>query len=228
MSKLVWDAAGTRTFETGVSHGVLYPRAADGTYEKGVVWNGLTSVSESPEGAEANDLWADDMKYASFRSAETFGATIEAYTYPDEWADCDGSATVVTGVYVGQQRRKPFGFSFRSCVGSDANIDLSSDLGYKIHIIWGATASPSERSYETINDSPDAITFSWEITTVPMPVAGGYKPTSSMTIDTTRLTSTADRAKLQELEDLLYGTASTDPQLPTPDQVIAIFTGTSA
>jgi len=226
MAKLVWDAVGERKFEAGVSHGVLYPRASDGTYEKGVVWNGLTSVSESPEGAEATDLWADDIKYASFRSAETFGATIEAYTYPDEFAECDGSAMIVPGVHVGQQRRKIFGFCFRTAVGSDTDVDLSGLDNYKLHIIWGASASPSERSYETINDSPDAITFSWEITTTPVN-ATGYKPTSSMVIDTTQLSTTADQNALKELEDMLYGTNSTEPTLPTPDQVIGLFASPS-
>lgn len=230
MSKLVWDATGERKFETGVSHGVLYPRNTDGTYANGVVWNGLTAVTEQPSGAEAQDLWADDMKYASFRSAETFGATIEAYTYPDEFAECDGSAAITAGVYIGQQSRKTFGFCFRTDVGSDADIDLDNKQGYKIHIIWGATASPSERAYETINDSPDAITFSWEVTTTPVPVTG-HKPTASMIIDTTKLTATGDAEKLAKLEAKLYGTdATTDPvadatnpTLPSPDDIITLF-----
>lgn len=228
MARLVWDAAGERKFEAGVDHGVLYVRAANGTYGTGVVWNGLTTVTESPSGAEPTDLWADNIKYASFRSAETFGATIEAYTYPDEFAECDGSAAVSSGVYIGQQSRKIFGFTYRTSVGSDANIDLSGLTDYKIHIIWGASASPSERSYETINDSPDAITFSWEVTTTPVNVTG-YKPTASMVIDSTKLTATADAAKLAKLEDKLYGTnagsgtTATDPTLPTPDDIIYLF-----
>lgn len=228
MSKLIWDATGERKFETGVSHGVLYVRD-NNAYGKGVVWNGLTSVSESPSGAEATDLWADDMKYASFRSAETFGATIEAYMYPDEFAECDGSATITAGVYLGQQSRKVFGFCFRTDVGSDTDIDLDNATGYKIHIIWGASASPSERSYETINDSPDAITFSWEITTTPVNVTG-HKPTASMVIDTTKLTAQGDAAKLKKLEDRLYGVdagdgvTASDPTLPTPDDIITLFT----
>lgn len=229
MSKLVWDAAGERKFEAGVDHGVLYVRNTNGTYQSGVVWNGLTTVTESPAGAEATDLWADNIKYASFRSAETFGATIEAYTYPDEFAECDGSAAVSAGVYIGQQSRKTFGFCYRTSVGSDANIDLSGLTDYKIHIIWGASASPSERSYETINDSPDAITFSWEVTTTPMNVTG-YKPTASMVIDSTKLTATADAAKLKKLEDKLYGVdagdnvTASDPTLPTPDEIVYLFT----
>lgn len=233
MSKLQWDATGERRFETGVSHGVLYVRKSDGSYDKGVVWNGLTTVTESPAGAEAVDLWADDMKYASFRSAETFGATIEAYTYPDEFAECDGSAMIVNnnaaipGIYIGQQSRKVFGFCYRTDVGNDADIDLDNTQGYKIHIIWGATAAPSERSYESINDSPDAIQFSWEVSTTPVPVAG-YKPTASMVIDTTRLDASGLSA-LTLLEAKLYGTdgtgggTGTDPTLPTPDAIITLF-----
>lgn len=230
MARLVWDATGTRNFEAGVKNGVLYVKdPTTGNYGTGVAWNGLTTVTESPSGAEPTDLWADNMKYASFRSAETFGATIEAYTYPDEFAECDGSAAIASGVYIGQQSRKVFGFCYKTGVGNDSVTDLNSTEGYKIHIIWGASASPSERSYETINDSPDAITFSWEVTTTPVAVTG-YKPTSSMVIDATKLTASADAAKLAKLEDKLYGTdagsgtEATSPTLPTPDQIIYLFT----
>ena len=218
MAVLVWDKTGERYFETGVNHGVLYPQKADGSYDTGVVWNGLTGVTESPDGAEPNDLWADNIKYATLRSAETFGGTIEAYTYPEEFAKCDGSAAISTGVYLGQQSRTPFGFCYRTEVGSDTIADASGDDAYKLHIIYNATASPSEKAYETINDSPDAITFSWEITTTPVPVTG-HKPTSTITIDSLK----ADKTKLKSLEDMLYGTASEDPKLPTPDQIIDLF-----
>ncbi len=222
MSKLVWDAVGEKIFETGVNHGVLFVQNSDGTYKNGVVWNGLTGVTESPDGAEPTDLWADNIKYASLRSAETFGATIEAYTYPDEFYECDGSATVADGVYFGQQSRTPFGFTYRTEVGSDT-IAADSDTAYKIHIIYNATASPSERAYETINDSPDAITFSWEVTTTPVPVTG-YKPVSSITIDTLKLN---DSTKLKAIEDLLYGTANAESTLPTPAQILGIVGGSS-
>jgi len=226
MSKLQWDKTGERFYETGVSHGVLYPQNSDGSYAAGVVWNGLTGVTESPDGAEPNDLYADDIKYASLRSAETFGGTIEAYTYPDEFGACDGTASPVTGVYLGQQKRMPFGFSYRSQVGNDTATD--SDDGYKLHIWYNCTASPSEKSYETVNDSPDAITFSWEIQTTPIPVTG-YKPVSTITIDSTKLDTTGKTA-LAALEDTLYGkdavtgtnaAAATDPTLPGPDAVLA-------
>lgn len=216
MSKLIWDATGEHLFETGVDHGVLYPQKADGTYDAGVVWNGLTGVTNSPDGAEPTDLWADNIKYATLRSAETFGATIEAYTYPDEFAVCDGSAEVADGVFIGQQTRKSFGFCYRTKVGSDTDTDAS---GEKIHIIYNATASPSERAYETVNDSPDAITFSWEITTTPVNVTG-YKPTSEFVIDVSKLAS----GKKDTLEDTLYGTANSEATLPTPDALIALLT----
>ena len=229
MSKLIWDATGERRYETGVSHGILFVRKSDGTYDNGVVWNGLTTVTETPAGAEAVDLWADNIKYATFRSAETFGGTIEAYTYPDEFAECDGQVAITSGVYLGQQARKTFGFCYRTDVGTDADADLNEATGYKIHIVWGASASPSERSFETINDSPDAITFSWEFTTTPVPVTD-RKPTSLMVIDTSKLTATADAAKLAKLEDRLYGTdgasgaAGTDSTLPSPDDIVTLFT----
>lgn len=224
MAKLVWDKAGEHFFETGVSKGVLYVQKSDGTYDNGVVWNGLTSVSESPDGAEPNDLWADNTKYATLRSAETFGGTIEAYTYPDEFAQCDGSYVPVAGVYVGQQTRKAFGFCFRTEVGSDT-MNFDGDEGYKLHIIYNATASPSEKSYETVNDSPDAITLSWEITTTPVSVTG-QKPTSTITIDTTKLDAEG-KAALASLEAILYGSDSAEATLISPDEVLAIFGGTS-
>lgn len=216
MAKLVWDAIGERFYELGTRKGVLYPCENDGTYPKGVAWNGLTAVTESPSGAEPNDLYADDIKYASLRSAETFGCTIEAYTYPDEFAACDGSAEVADGVTIGQQKRKMFGFSYVSQVGNDTIQDL--DDGYKLHLIYGAMASPSDKSYATINDSPDAITFSWEITTVPINVEG-YKPTATIVIDSLK----ADKTKLAALEDILYGTESAEPRLPLPDEVITLM-----
>ena len=187
---------------------------------KGVPWNGLISVTESPDGADPNDLWADNMKYASLRSAETFGATIEAYTYPDEFAVCDGSAEVATGVYLGQQERRPFGFVYRSKVGNDTATE--TDDGYKLHIIYNAIASPSERAYETINDSPDAITFSWDIDTTPV-VVNGYKPVSTITIDSLK----ANATKLAALEDTLFGSASGNSSLPAPADVISAMTPTT-
>lgn len=211
---LVWDKAGERFYEAGVNHGVLYPLNAQGQYTPGVVWNGLTQVSESPDGAEPTDLWADNIKYASLRSAETFGATIEAYTYPDEFAECDGSAVPATGVYVGQQQHKKFGFCYRTEVGSDTVSDTTNS--YKLHLVYGCTASPSDKSYETINDSPDAITFSWEIDTVPVEVTG-LKPCSTIVIDSNKV----DATKLGTLLDILYGKDSTAPRLPLPDEVIS-------
>ena len=220
MAALEWDKTGERFLEYGTKNGVLYPQNADGTYGTGVVWNGLTSVSESPEGAEPNDLYADDMKYASLRSAETFGGTIEAYMYPEEFGECDGTAAIVSGVYLGQQKREPFGFSYVSQVGNDTATD--ADDGYKLHLWYNCTASPSEKSYETVNDSPDAITFSWEVTTTPVPVTG-YKPVSTITIDTTKL-DTAGKTKLETLKGQLYGGANSDATLPAPATVIALFT----
>lgn len=216
MAKLEWDRTGERYYETGNKKGVLFPMGESGVYEQGVVWNGLTAVTESPSGAEANDLYADDIKYASLRSAETFGGTIEAYTYPDAFAECDGSAEVKTGVYIGQQKRKAFGFSYVTSVGSDTESDF--DKSYKLHLVYNATASPSEKSYQTINDSPDAITFSWEFETTPVNVTG-HKPTSIITIDSNKV----DKVKLKALEDKLYGTESTEASLPSPDEVIAMF-----
>lgn len=216
MSKIVWDALGQHFFETGTDRGVLYPQL-DGTYGTGIAWNGITAVTESPSGADPTDLWADNIKYATMRAAETFGGTIEAYTYPEEFAQCDGSAAAVTGVYVGQQGRKPFGFSYRTKIGSDT-ISTDGDA-YKLHLVYGATASPSEKSYATINDSPDAITFSWEFETTPVNVTG-HKPTSCIVIDSTK----ADKTKLAALEVILYGADETEPRLPLPDEVITLMT----
>lgn len=221
---LTWDVLEERFLETGVDHGVLYVQE-NGTYPDGVVWNGLTGVTENPSGADSNDFFADNIKYASIRAAETYGATIEAYTYPDEFEECDGSAEIAPGVMAGQQARKPFGFSFRSKVISAANPEDGS--AYKLHLIYGATASPSSRGYATVNESPDAITFSWEVTTVPVNVTG-YKPTASLTIDTTKLTD-AQKAKLATLEQVLYGTpasgndAAVAPRLPLPDEIISMM-----
>lgn len=220
---LTWDAVGERFYETGTKMGVIYPEAADGTYPKGYAWNGLTAVTESPSGADATALYADDIKYLNLRAAEEFGATIEAYSYPDEFAECDGTAIATDGVYLGQQVRKPFGFTFRSTLGNDTSMN---DYGYKLHLIYNATASPSERSYSTINDSPDAISFSWELTTTPIAVTG-YKPISNIVIDSTKVDST----KLATLEQILYGTpasggsAAVDARLPLPDEVISTLGG---
>lgn len=214
MSKLVWDNAGERLYETGVKQGVLYLQEA-GVYNKGVVWNGLTGVTESPSGAEATALYADDIKYINLMSVEEFGATIEAYTYPDEFAECDGSATLVEGVMIGQQARKIFGLSYVTTVGNDTD---GQAHGYKLHLIYGATASPSEKAYATINDSPEAITFSWEVKTTPVNVTG-HKPTASVVIDSTK----ADKAKLAALEAILYGSEEAEARLPLPDEIAQIF-----
>lgn len=220
MSKLVWDAVGSRIYETGDDHAVLYPQNADGTYAAGVAWNGITAVTQSPSGAESSPLYADNIKYVDLRSAEEFGATIEAYTYPDEWAECDGSKEVAPGVFAGQQSRRSFGFSYRSLIGNDTQQD---QYGYKLHMIYNATASPSEKGYQTVNDSPDAITFSWEISTTPITITG-FKPTAEITIDSTKV----DQAKLTQLENLLYGTENEEPKLPLPDEIVAIFANTSS
>lgn len=215
MSILVWDQTGERLYETGVKKGVLYPQGAGGTYPKGVAWNGLTAVTESPSGAEATALYADDIKYLNLLSNEEFGATIEAYTYPDEFAACDGSAELAGGVMIGQQKRSPFGLSYVTTLGNDTE---GNDHGYKLHIIYGAMAAPSEKAYATINDSPEAITFSWEVTTTPVAV-NGFKPTASITIDSTK----ADAAKLKELEDILYGSADEEARLPLPDEIATLM-----
>ena len=202
--QIVWDAPGSRYFEIGVSKGVLYPMTETGDYGVGVAWNGLTTVTESPSGAEANDIYADNIKYATLRSAETFGGTIEAYTYPDEFSVCDGS-----------------GLSYVTNVGNDTATE--SDDGYKLHLIYGATAAPSERSYTTTNDSPDAMSMSWEISTVPVSITNDdLRPVSTITIDTTKLDETG-KAALKSLETMLYGSATKDPKLPLPDDVYALF-----
>lgn len=225
MSKIVWDATGEKQYETGVDHGVLYPyNTTESKYTPGVAWNGLTAVTESPSGAEPTDLFADNIKYLTMRSAEDFGCTIEAYTYPDEFAECDGSASILKGVSIGQQSRKAFGFSYRTVVGNDV---LGNDYGYKLHLIYGCTASPSEKGYQTINDSPEAITFSWEISTTPVNVEvdeGTFKPTSYVIIDTTKLDE-GQKANLKKLEDALYGTSSDDAYLPLPGEVYTILKG---
>lgn len=217
MAKLVWDAVGEHFYETGLTKGVLYPQKAEGTYDNGVVWNGLTSVSETPSGAEATDLYADDIKYVSLYSAEKLNCTVEAYTYPEEFEACDGTKEIAPGVTIGQQERSAFGLSYRTTVGSD-----TSTTDYKLHLIYGAKASPSERAYQTINDSPEANTFSWEMTTNPVNVEG-FKPTSLLIIDSRRV----DKEKLKLIEDKLYGTESTEATLPTPDEIIALIGASS-
>lgn len=215
--KLVWDEVGKKFYETGVRMGVLYPMNSSGAYPKGVAWNGLSKVTESPSGAESNPVYADDQQYLNMLSAEKFGATIEAYTYPDEFAICDGSVEIAPGVRAGQQPRKTFGLCYRTTLGNDVN---SNDYGYKLHLIYGALAAPSEKDYETVNDSPDAIAFSWELSTTPVSVPGG-KPTAILTIDS----ATIDPAKLKTLEDVLYGTDGADPRLPLPDEVASLISG---
>lgn len=216
---LAWDVVGTRYYENGVDHCALYLQDATGAYPKGVAWNGITGITESPDGAEANDLYADNIKYATLRSAETFGFTVEAYTYPDEFCACDGTATPaeLKGVYLGQQKRAAFGLAYRTNVGNDTATE--SDDGYKLHLVYGATASPSEKAYESINDSPDAVTFSWEATTIPVSVTG-YKPMSTIVIDSTK----TDAKALAALEKVLFGSAEADARLPLPDEVISIMT----
>ncbi|MFA7206901.1 MAG: hypothetical protein WC102_11290 [Saccharofermentanales bacterium] len=224
MSKLVWDKTGERYYETGVNQGVLYPEGEGGTYPNGVAWNGLTAVTESPSGAEVTPLYADNIKYLNLMSAEEFGATIEAYTYPEEFAQCDGSAEIATGVMIGQQNRKTFGLSYKTALGNDVD---GNDYGYKLHLIYGALAAPSEKGYSTINDSPEAITFSWEVTTTPVSVTG-FKPTASITIDSTKV----DADKLAALEVILYGKDAVDGEpgepavvarLPLPDEVATLM-----
>lgn len=215
MSKLIWDQTGERFYETGVNQGVLYPQGANGAYPEGVAWNGLTAVTESPSGAEATPLYADNIKYLNLMSAEEFGATIEAYTYPDDFAQCDGSAEIADGVMIGQQSRKTFGLSYKTTLGNDVE---GNDHGYKLHIIYGALAAPSEKGYATINDSPEAITFSWAITTTPVSVTG-FKPTASIVIDSTKV----DKTKLAALEAILYGGEATEARLPLPDEVATLM-----
>lgn len=219
MAKLVWDQSGSRVYETGVSKGVLYPMSSTpGTYAAGVAWNGLSSVSESPTGAEPSPIYADNIKYLNLLSAEEFEASIEAYTYPDEFAECDGSAEVEPGMFVSQQPRKQFALCYQTKIGND----LNPEAGFKLHIIYGALAAPTERAYETVNDSPEAMTFSWELTTTPVAVTG-FKPTAHIVIDSTK----ADSAKLATLLDSLYGTTTEEPELLLPDAIAAIL-GTAA
>lgn len=215
MSKLVWDQAGERLYETGVKQGVLYVQEA-GAYPKGVAWNGLTAVTESPSGAEATALYADDIKYLNLMSNEEFGATIEAYMYPEEFAVCDGSVALAEGVYIGQQARKAFGLCYKTTLGNDED---GNDHGYKLHLIYGALAAPSEKAYATINDSPEAITFSWEVSTTPVNVTGA-KPTACVTIDSTK----CDADKLAALEAILYGSESEEARLPLPDEIKTLMT----
>lgn len=215
MSKIVWDKSGERFYETGVRNGVLYVQE-NGTYPKGVAWNGLTAVTESPSGAEPSPLYADDIKYLNLLSTEEFAATVEAYTYPPEFEECDGSASIAVGVNIGQQKRKPFGMSYKTVLGND---EENNSYGYKLHIIYGALAAPSEKAYASINDSPEAITFSWELSTTPVSVTG-FDPTASITIDSTK----ANKEKLAALEKILYGDTDTEPRLPFPDEIAQLMT----
>lgn len=217
MTALLWDTTGERFYETGVDHGVLYVMDDLGAYPLGVAWNGLVSVSESPSGAEPNPLYADNIKYLNLISAEEFGCTIEAFTYPDEFGACDGTEEAVLGVKLGQQGRKPFGLCYRTKVGNDVDGD---DHGYLLHLVYGCQAAPSEKAYQTINESPEAITFSWEVTTTPPAITGGYKPTSLIVIDS----RTANAVKLAALEVILYGATAVDPRLPLPNEIITLMT----
>lgn len=219
MAKLVWDKIGERYYENGVSQGVLYPVSADGNYPLGVAWSGLTSVSESPSGADANKQWADNINYITIYGAEEFGATMEAFTYPPEFAECDGSAAIVPGVYLGQQVRRGFGLSYITNVGNDT---VGQDFGYKIHLIYGGRAAPSERSYETLNDSPEPITLSWELTTTPVSVTG-HKPTASIVIDSRDFVTEEAKAKLNTFLDIIHGSDNADPRLPLPDEVARLL-----
>jgi len=216
MSKLKWDQIGERLYETGVKKGVLYPQNSEGLYPLGVAWNGLTGITESPSGAESNPLYADDIKYLNLVSMEEFGATIEAFTYPEEFEQCDGSAALAAGVSAGQQARRQFGLAYQTTLGNDVD---GIDYGYKLHLIYGALATPSEKGYQTINDSPDAIAFSWEVTTTPVEVTG-KRPTASIVIDSTKV----DAAELAVFEGIIFGTEVSDPRLPTPDEIAALFT----
>lgn len=215
MAKIVWDKTGERLYETGVEQGVLYNIDERGAYSKGVPWNGLTAVTESPSGAEATPLYADNIKYLELQSAEEFGATIEAYTYPEAFGECDGTAAIGQGIIIGQQSRKIFGLSYKTVVGNDVK---NNDYGYKLHLIYGAKAAPSEKAYSTINDSPEAITFSWEVTTTPVAVTG-HKPTSTLVIDSTKV----EEGVMKKIEDVLYGTTEAEPRLPLPDEVLEII-----
>lgn len=215
MARIVWDKTGERLYETGVEQGVLYNIDVQGAYSKGVPWNGLTAVTEAPSGAEATPLYADNIKYLELMSAEEFGATIEAYTYPEEFGECDGTAEIDQGVIIGQQSRKIFGLCYKTIVGNDV---ANNDFGYKLHLIYGAKAAPSEKAYSTINDSPEAITFSWEVTTTPVPVTD-HKPTSTLVIDSTKV----KEGVMKKIEDILYGTDNVEPRLPLPDEVLKII-----
>lgn len=216
MAKLEFDNVGERLFETGVKNGVLFVMNDSGTYENGVVWNGLTNVTEKPSGAEPTNLYADDIKYLVLYGAEEFEATIEAYTYPEEFEACDGSKSLSAGVTIGQQERKTFAFCYRTAVGNDI---VGQDYGYKLHIIYGAKAKPSEKGYSTINNDPEAITFSWDVTTTPVNVAG-FKPTATVVVDSTKV----DKTKLAKLEESLYGAESKESTLLMPDEIKAMFT----
>lgn len=218
--RLTWDDAGKRLYETGVKQGVLYPQDDNGAYPKGVAWNGLTAVTESPEGAEPTPLYADDIKYLNLLSTEEFKATVEAYTYPDEFAECDGSGSLVEGVTIGQQDRKTFGLSYRTSLGNDVK---GNEYGYKLHIVYGCLAAPSEKAYATVNDSPEAITFSWEVSTTPVNVTG-FKPTASLVLDSIKL----GEAKMKAIEDVLYGSSTAEARLPLPDEIKSIIESTAA
>ena len=215
MARLIWDEVGQRFFETGVKNGVLYVQDNDGSYKNGVVWNGLTAVTESPSGAEETPLYADDVKYLTLRSAEEFGATVEAYTYPEEFEQCDGSASIADGVTIGQQARRAFGLCYRTSVGNDIQ---GQNYSYKLHLIYGCTVAPSEKSYSTINDNPEAITFSWELSTVPVPV-DGFSPTASLVIDASKV----DKGKMQQLEDALFGDESNEAKLLLPNEIMDLL-----
>lgn len=215
MARIEWDKSGERLYETGVRHGVLYLMEEGGVYPKGVPWNGLTGITESPSGAEATPLYADDIKYLNLISAEEFGATVEAYTYPDEFKICNGEAELAGGITIGQQTRKTFGMCYRTVIGNDIE---NENHGYKLHLLYGCVAAPSERAYATVNDSPEAITFSWEIKTTPVNVTG-HKPTATLTIDSTKV----DKEKLAALEDILYGNDETDARMPLPDEIAQLF-----
>ncbi len=215
MSKLEWDKTGEREYETGVDQGVVYPKSTDGTYPNGVAWNGLINVTESPSGAEPTPLYADNIKYQNLLSVEEFGASVEAYMYPDEFAECDGSVELAPGVSVGQQPRKEFGMCYRTILGNDTE---KNKFGYKLHLIYGALAAPSEKAYSSVNDSPEATTFSWELSTTPVNVTGA-QPTASLVINSTKV----DKEKLAQLEAILYGSEDTEPRLPLPDEIAEIF-----
>lgn len=220
IQRLTWDDAGKRLYETGVKQGVLYPQDDNGAYPKGVAWNGLTAVTESPEGAEPTPLYADDIKYLNLLSTEEFKATVEAYTYPDEFAECDGSGSLVEGVTIGQQDRKTFGLSYRTSLGNDVK---GNEYGYKLHIVYGCLAAPSEKAYATVNDSPEAITFSWEVSTTPVNVTG-FKPTASLVLDSVKLGA----AKMKAIEDVLYGNSAAEARLPLPDEIKSIIESAAA